>query len=207
MGDGLPDLHCRGTLSEERALSDCPPDFVDLEVVLPQIVRVMGYGSLENFTGAPLPGYSGTRAWIHESCVASLQEIVEELAAQDFGLRLYDAYRPVRAVEAMMDWAQRENQLHLVDQGYLAPVSRHSKGCAVDVGLFELDTGRVLDMGTPWDAFDTKSHSDWGQGRVRENRLRLRDPFVKRGWRAARTEWWHFDREQEGLLPFDIPYG
>jgi len=187
-------------------LSDCPPGFVDLEVVLPQIERVMAYGGPKNFTGSPLPGYSGTRAWLHESCIESLAQVEKELRQQGFRLRLYDAYRPARAVAAMLEWAGREGREDLVEQGYLAPVSRHSKGCAVDVTLVSESTGQVLDMGTPWDAFDERSHSAWGEGRIRTNRQTLRAPFLRHGWRAAKTEWWHFDRDQDGLLPLDVPY-
>ena len=57
---------------------DCPKDFVDLEVELPQIERVMAYAGPSNFTGAPLPGYSGTRAWLHKSCLTSLRQIVAD---------------------------------------------------------------------------------------------------------------------------------
>lgn len=187
-------------------MSDCPTGFVDLEVVLPQIERVMAYGGPKNFTGAPLPGYCGTRAWIHESCLESLRDIEEELRGQGFALRLYDAYRPARAVAAMLAWANKEGKTSLVEEGYLAPVSRHSKGCAVDVTLVRLETGEELDMGTPWDAFDERSHSAWGEGHIRSNRDTLRNAFVRRGWRSAKTEWWHFDRELEGLRPLDIPY-
>ena len=106
----------------------------------------------------------------------------------------------------MLDWARRAGKESLLEEGYLAPVSRHSKGCAVDVTLVDTESGRELDMGTPWDAFDARSHSAWGKGLVRINRDRLRQPFLRWGWRAAQTEWWHFDREREGLVPLDVPY-
>lgn len=167
----------------------------------------MAYGGPNNFTGSPLPGYCGTRAWLHESCVDSLADIGKEFQERGFGLRLYDAYRPIRAVRAMMHWAEHAGQTHLVDEGYLAPVSRHSKGCAVDVTLVDLKTGQALDMGTDWDAFDARSHSSWGSGRIRIHRDWLSAPFTKRGWRAARTEWWHFDKDIDGVLALDVPYG
>ena len=187
-------------------MSDCPTGFVDLEAAAPEIERVMAYGSPNNFTGAPLPGYHGTRAWLHESCIESLLSIASELGEMGFRLRLYDAYRPARAVAAMLDWARRVGKESLLEEGYLAPISRHSKGCAVDVTLVDTESGRELDMGTPWDAFDARSHSAWGEGLVRINRDRLRQPFLRWGWRAAQTEWWHFDRDREGLVPLDVPY-
>ena len=185
---------------------DCPKDFVDLKAVLPQIERVMAYAGPSNFTGAPLPGYSGTRAWIHESCLESLQAIVLEFEEQGLRLRLFDAYRPRRAVAAMMSWAASTGQKHLIEEGYLSANSRHSKGCAIDVTLVSRTSGEPLDMGSQWDAFCVESHSSWGEGVVRTNRALLREPFVRHGWRAAQTEWWHFDRELEGLDSLDVPY-
>jgi len=184
----------------------CPEGFVDLGQACPEIERVMAYATSENFTGAPLPGYAGERAWLHQSCLPSLKEIVKELGAQGYRLRLYDAYRPDRAVKAMVCWAREQGHGDWVELGYLSTESRHSKGCAVDVTLVDLRSGQALDMGTEWDAFDDKSHSAWGQGILRENRDRLRHPFVSRGWRAARTEWWHFDLEQPGLQRLDVGY-
>lgn len=184
----------------------CPLGFADLGEACPEIERVMAYGTSLNFTGAPLPGYAGTRAWIHQSCVSSLKEIVAELSGQGFGLRMYDAYRPDRAVKAMLNWARENDRWSLVEEGFLSEQSRHSKGCAVDVTLIDLTTGEALDMGTDWDAFTPHSYSAWGEGLVRLNRARLREPFVSRGWRAAQTEWWHFDLEQLGLARLDVPY-
>lgn len=184
----------------------CPEGFVDLGLACPEIERVMAYATSGNFTGAPLPGYAGTRAWLHASCLSSLKEIVQALGDQGYSLRLFDAYRPDRAVKAMVAWAREAGHSDWVEQGYLATESRHSKGCAVDVTLVDLKTGLALDMGTEWDAFGPKSHSAWGEGVVRQNRDLLRDPFVSRGWRAARTEWWHFDLEQPGMRHLDIGY-
>jgi D-alanyl-D-alanine dipeptidase len=184
----------------------CPEGFVDLAKACPEIERVMAYATAANFTGAPLPGYSGQRAWLHESCVPSLQEIVSELDAQGYRLRLYDAYRPAQAVEAMVAWAHRAGRGDLLEVGYLSEKSRHSKGCAVDVSLVDKRTGQALDMGTAWDAFTPHSYSSWGSGVLRQNRDLLRAPFVSRGWRAAKTEWWHFDKDQEGLLALDVSY-
>jgi D-alanyl-D-alanine dipeptidase len=184
----------------------CPLGFVDLAEACPEIERVMAYSTPLNFTGASLPGYAGKRAWIHQSCEPSLKAIVTELAGQGFGLRLYDAYRPDRAVKAMLDWARKNGRWELVEKGFLSEQSRHSKGCAVDVTLVDLETGEALDMGTAWDAFTPHSYSAWGQGLVRVNRERLRGPFVSRGWRAAKTEWWHFDLEQIGLKRLDVAY-
>jgi D-alanyl-D-alanine dipeptidase len=166
----------------------------------------MAYATSANFTGAPLPGYAGTRAWLHESCLPSLREIVLALAEKGYGLRLFDAYRPDRSVKAMLRWARDQGHSDWVEQGYLSTESRHSKGCAVDVTLVDLKTGLALDMGTEWDAFSDKSHSAWGQGIVRQNRDLLRDPFVSRGWRAARTEWWHFDLDVLDLPRLDVSY-
>jgi D-alanyl-D-alanine dipeptidase len=187
-------------------LSVCPPGFVDVAVALPAIKRVMPYGSANNFTGAPLPGYVNQEAWLHESCIETLSEIVDVFTAKGYILRLYDAYRPVRAVLAMVDWAVRVGRQDLMDIGYIVPKSRHCKGCAVDVSLERISTGEILDMGTPWDHFSDESHALNASGQVLENRMLLRKPFVERGWRAARTEWWHFDRERDGMVDVDVPY-
>ena len=185
---------------------ECPSDFVDLEHTIPDLKRIMAYGSANNFTGAPLPGYAGTHAWLHADCAQSLLAISDFFKSEGLRLRLYDAYRPIRAVHAMVAWAEREQRTDLIEAGYIAGQSRHSKGCAVDVSLEWIDTGEILDMGTPWDHFSAQSHSLNAEGHILENRMRLRTPFVEHGWRAARTEWWHFDREAPHMRAIDVPY-
>ena len=117
------------------------------------------YLTSDNFTGAPLPGYEANRAYLRREAAAALGRVQQQLRAEGLGLLIWDAYRPVSGTEGMVAWAERTGNMKYFKQGYIARRSRHNMGVAVDLTLVTLDTGKPLDMGTPFDTFSGAAHT------------------------------------------------
>ena len=129
---------------------ELPADFVYLRDVAPTVVQDIRYATPNNFTASPLPGYGAAECVLKREAAAALARIQADLAKQNLGLKVYDCYRPERAVAAMWRWAHdggRDGDKHFypnVDKsqlftlGYIAARSRHSTGTAVDLTLVPL---------------------------------------------------------------------
>src|SRR6185436_10974324 len=99
---------------------------VDARTLEPAIVVEMRYATANNFTGAPLPGYLANRAFLRREAATALARVERDLRPHGLGLKVFDAYRPVRATLAMVDWTQRVNRPDLLKDGYIASRSRHN---------------------------------------------------------------------------------
>lgn len=182
-----------------------PPDFVDLREL--PLVFDIAYARSDNFTGAALPGYEAPGAWLHRDAAAALGRIVDALAARRLTLVVFDAYRPVRATEAMVRWCEAHGREELL-QGYVGRTSKHNRGVAIDVGLAWRDGGAPLPMGTVWDAFHRGSWTAHATGAARANRRALTEVMEAHGFEGYRREWWHFEYAIDPLPPpLDVPYG
>ncbi len=185
-----------------------PEGFVDLAVVAPTISLEIRYATANNFTGAVLPGYAAPGAWLRTGPAHALAAAQLALAPKGLGLRVYDAYRPLRATLAMVDWATRTGQTHLLDQGYIARRSNHNRGTTVDLTLITLATGEPLDMGTPWDTLNERAHTANATGAVAEHRRWLVEVLRANGFVNYHKEWWHFTwHPDDRPPPRDVPYG
>lgn len=185
-----------------------PEGWVDLAVHIPGIQTEIRYHTADNFTGAPLPGYGTASAWLKEAPADALAAVQRDLEAKGLGLIVYDAYRPLRGTLSMVAWAHRTDQVHLLDNGYIARRSGHNKGNTIDLSVVDLGTDTPLDMGTPWDTLTEASHTTNTTGQSLANRLILRDAMHAHGWRNYSKEWWHYSFKMEGDLPHrDVPYG
>lgn len=162
------------------------------------------YAGPNNFTGAPLPGYEAPRALLRREVAAALARVQGRLRTADLGVRVFDGYRPVRATQAMVAWAERTGQTALLDSGYIARRSRHNLGVAVDLTLVDLATGTEVPMGTPFDTFTEAAHTANAEGRVRRYRQLLVAVMEEEGFSNYDQEWWHFSYPVEGALPFDL---
>src|SRR3954471_2130318 len=111
----------------------------------PGIVVTLRYATSNNFTGAPLPGYLANRALLRREAAAALARVERRLREQGLGIKVFDAYRPVRATVAMVEWTRRVNRADLLENGYIASRSRHTLGLAIDCTLIELASGRELE--------------------------------------------------------------
>src|SRR3984893_6509093 len=124
---------------------------VDVQSVDPTIVVDLRYATANNFTGSPLPGYEANRAFLRREAASALARVQRDLRPRGLALKVFDAYRPVRATLAMVDWTERVNRTDLLKDGYIASRSRHNLGLAIDLTFIDLTTGREFEMGTPFD--------------------------------------------------------
>lgn len=176
---------------------------VDVQRVDSSVVVELRYATSNNFTGARLPGYEANRAYLRDEAAIALSLANADLHREGFGLKIFDAYRPVRASEAMVAWAQRENKTNLIRDGYIAARSRHNLGVAVDVTLVELRSGAEISMGTPFDMFSTASHTANARGVIAVNRKRLKTAMERHGFLNYEKEWWHYSYDVEHPVRFD----
>jgi zinc D-Ala-D-Ala dipeptidase len=199
-----------------------PPPFVGAAAVAPGLIVDMRYAGSRNFVGRRIDGYEMNICLLTAEAAAALAAVQRDLAASGRGLKVYDCYRPARAVADFAAWARdlddqatkaeyypNVDKDQLFALGYIAERSGHSRGSTVDVTLVDLATGSELDMGTPWDLFDPRSWpSDTSvSAEAQANRRVLRDAMVARGFRPLREEWWHFTlaREPYPDTYFDTP--
>ena len=130
------------------AASSLPPGFVYLRDVDPTIVQDIRYASADNFVGHPLPGYGAAECVLRRDAALALKQVQADLADAGLGLKVYDCYRPARAVRAMAQWAHdgasgratkrffpKLEKRNLFALGYIATRSAHSTGTAVDLTL------------------------------------------------------------------------
>ncbi len=178
---------------------------VDVRSLDSTIVVDARYYSANNFTGAPLPGYQANRALLRREAATALARVQRRLAGDGLGLKVFDGYRPVRATLAMVEWAERTGQQHLLDDGYIARRSRHNQGVAIDLTIIDLTTGAELPMGTPFDTFSEAAHTANATGEVKRNREMFVRVMQSEGFTNYDQEWWHFFFAVRDPMPFDLP--
>jgi D-alanyl-D-alanine dipeptidase/quercetin dioxygenase-like cupin family protein len=165
------------------------PDLVDLAEFDPRLKFDIRYATTNNFM--KLKMYATSRALLQRPAAAALQRAHERLRAQGYGLLVFDAYRPWQVTRMMWDGFP-------LDRHYLAdPLqgSRHNRGAAVDLTLFDLNTGAEVTMPSPFDDFTERAHPDYAGGtpEQRAARGRLRAAMEAEGFRVYPNEWWHYD--------------
>ncbi len=177
---------------------------VDVHRFAPGIRVNLSYRTKHNETGAPLPGYCKNWALMHERAAFNLGQVQRYLRRSGLGLLILDAYRPVRATEALVRWAERTGRGGAVGT-YIARRSRHNTGSAVDITLVRLRDGKRLRMGGF--AFGPSSHTYNASGRILRNRLTLKDAMERFGFSAYLNEWWHFEHYIRPNRYLDVTLG
>ena len=180
---------------------------VDVRTYAPGIRLDIRYATRDNFTGAVLPGYCKPLAVIRRPAARALGKVQARVERDGLGLLVYDAYRPSRATRAMVRWAERRGNRWVLAQGYIARRSNHNRGAAIDLTLVDASSGKPLAMGTPFDAFTTRSHTANASGKPLRNRLTLKRTMEAEGFRNYRREWWHYDFPRAAGPPRDVPLG
>ena len=172
---------------------------------LDRSIRVeLRYATDDNFTGRRLPGYDARRALLHPASAEALARVQARLRGEGLGLKVFDAYRPVRATLAMVEWAERSDKVWVLEQGYVARQSGHNRGNTVDLTLVRLRGGREVDMGTPFDTFSEAAHTANAAGQVLENRMVLKRAMEAEGFQNYDKEWWHYRLPVQDI-PLDVP--
>jgi D-alanyl-D-alanine dipeptidase len=196
--------------------------FVFLDEVLHGVRWDAKYATWDNFTGAPVDGYEVNRIVGSDALAGALLEAKRRAAAVGFGVLLWDAYRPQRAVNRFLEWsAQPEDgrtkqrfypnidRAEMFTSGYVAPKSGHSRGSAVDLTLYRLDTGELAAMGGGHDFMDERSHHGArGVSAIEaQNRRSLCSIMEHSGFAPYESEWWHYVLTDEPYPDtyFDFP--
>jgi zinc D-Ala-D-Ala dipeptidase len=199
-----------------------PAAFVDAAGVVPGLVAEMRYAGAHNFVGRPVDGYLRPVCLLTRPAAEALAQVQRDLEARGLGLKVFDCYRPVRAVQHFVRWARdvrdvatRAEFYPTIDKrdlfrlGYIATQSGHSRGSTVDLGLVTRADGHELDMGTPFDTFSPRSWpSDMSvSAQARANRAMLAAAMRRHGFRPYAQEWWHFTLNGEPFRTtyFDFP--
>ena len=177
---------------------------VDVHTYAPGIRVNLAYLTKHNETGEPLPGYCENWALMHDRAAFSLGQVQRSLRLENRGLLILDAYRPVRATQALVRWAERTGRGGAVGT-YIARRSRHNTGSAVDITLVRDSDGRRLRMGGF--AFSPRSHTYNARGRILRNRLTLKAAMERFGFSAYLNEWWHFEHRIRPNRYLDVTLG
>jgi zinc D-Ala-D-Ala dipeptidase len=207
------------TLSASCAHVQGRPDgFVDAAGVVSGLQVEMRYAEAHNFVGRRIDGYAAPACLLTRQAADALAHVQAELASFGLGLKVFDCYRPRRAVAHFARWARdlgdqstktefypNVDKSQLFALGYIAERSGHSRGSTVDLTIIDLASGAELDMGAPFDLFDTRSWptDQTVSAAARANRLRLQSLMMRHGFRPLREEWWHFTLREE---PFPETY-
>jgi zinc D-Ala-D-Ala dipeptidase len=206
---------------QAAAGQDRPADFVDAAAVVPGLMADIRYAGSHNFVGRPIDGYEAPHCLLARPAAEALAQVARDLAPQGLHIKVFDCYRPTRAVANFVHWARdlgdqkmkaefypNVDKRTLFSSGYIASRSGHSRGSTTDLTLAR-DDGKELDMGTPFDFFSPKS---WPadpsvSAEAHANRMLLASAMSRRGFRPYDKEWWHFTLRHE-LFPdtyFDFP--
>jgi zinc D-Ala-D-Ala dipeptidase len=177
---------------------------VDVHRFAPSIRVHLSYRTKHNETGARLPGYCENWALMHERAAFNLGQVQRYLRQKGIGLLILDAYRPVRATEALVRWAERTGRGGAVGT-YIARRSRHNTGSAVDITLVRFRDGKRLRMGGF--AFGPSSHTYNASGRILRNRLTLKNAMERFRFSAYLNEWWHFEHDIHPNRYLDVTLG
>ena len=192
--------------------SDDASGFVSIGRAVPDVILEIRYYSTFNFIGDRIDGYEQPVALITREAAARLREVSDDLIRAGYRLKVFDAYRPQKAVDHFMRWARDPadtrmkahfypglDKTQLIPGGYIAEHSGHSRGSTVDLTLFDMASQQEADMGGPFDFFGKKSHPDDRSVTTAQyvRRMLLREVMLRRGFRPLSSEWWHFTLENE----------
>jgi len=167
-----------------------PPDLVDVQALDSTIHLDVRYASANNFLGEPV--YASARAYLQRPAAEALVRAHRGLAAAGYGLLIHDAYRPWH-----ISWVFWEATADSLRRFVADPTqgSRHNRGAAVDLTLYDLATGKPVTMPSGYDEFSARAHPGYPGGTSRQRWLRdlLRGAMEAQGFRVYEYEWWHFD--------------
>jgi zinc D-Ala-D-Ala dipeptidase len=166
------------------------PDLVELVKLDPTIKLDIRYATTNNFLGTPL--YTQARAFLQRPAAEALLRAHHELMTHGYGLIIHDGYRPWYVTKIFWDATPDDKKIFVANP---ATGSRHNRGCAVDLSLYDLATGKEVKMPSGYDEMSERAYADYPGGTPEERSLRalLRQAMEKQGFTVNPTEWWHFD--------------
>ncbi|MFC5436398.1 M15 family metallopeptidase [Rhodanobacter umsongensis] len=219
-----------GSLAEQPpalspAKTAAAANLVDIRTLVPDIAEDIKYAGSDNFVGAPVDGYRAPKCFLLRPVAEALARVERDLRTRHLRLKIWDCYRPARAVAHFVRWAhdaadQRTKAQHYptLDKSrllgdYIAPISGHSRGSTADLTLQRCASDDThcepLEMGTDFDYFGVRANTDVPglTPRQRDNRALLRNAMEQGGFRNYPLEWWHytFTPEPTPHTIYDVP--
>ena len=200
------------------SLAKLPEGFSYCESVIPSLRIDLKYATADNFTGQPVSGYKEPVCILTTAALNQLVHVQNILSELGLGLKIFDGYRPQKAVNHFIAWESLPDQpdaqtrfyptltkKELFELAYIASLSGHSRGSTVDLTIIDLLSGQELNFGTEFDFFGEQAHPLYPhfQPEQRANRLLLRSLMVAHGFIPYVNEWWHFTLANE---PFPATY-
>ncbi|HEX3557926.1 MAG TPA: M15 family metallopeptidase [Pyrinomonadaceae bacterium] len=166
------------------------PDLVELTKLDETIKLDIRYATPNNFTGRPV--YTEARAFLQRPAAEALLRAVRALRKQGYGVAVFDGYRPWFVTKLFWDLTPADKKQFVADP---SKGSRHNRGCAVDLTLYDLKTGREVSMPGEYDEMTERSHITYAGGTAAQRRLRdtLRAAMEAEGFAVYEPEWWHYD--------------
>ncbi len=220
---------------EEEPETERPDDIVALRTIAPAIPQDIRYAGNDNFVGSRVTGYDSPQCLLTREAAQALTRAQSALLRRGWQLKVYDCYRPQRAVQHFVRWAADADEStreryypalrkpQLLEQVYIAACSGHSRASTVDVGVIPLDfkeprmpapdcgaaDAQAADMGTGFDCFDPRSHTDT-EAVTKQQQLRrflLKQAMENAGFKNYEKEWWHYTLIEEPYPEtyFDFP--
>jgi zinc D-Ala-D-Ala dipeptidase len=165
-------------------------DLVELIKLDPSIKLDIKYATNDNLTGEPV--YKEARAFMQRDAAMALIKANSALKAEGYSLLIFDGYRPWSVTKLFWDKTSEENKRFVADP---KKGSKHNRGCAVDLTLFDLKTGKQVDMPSVYDEMSERAYPNYTGGTEEARRLRdlLRSKMEEQGFAVYDYEWWHFD--------------
>jgi zinc D-Ala-D-Ala dipeptidase len=166
------------------------PDLVELVKLDPTIKLDIRYATTNNFLGTPL--YTQARAFLQRPAAEALLRAHRELRSHGYGLIIHDGYRPWYVTDIFWEATPDDKKIFVANP---AQGSRHNRGCAVDLSLYDLQTGKEVKMPSGYDEMTNRAYADYAGGTAEERgrRALLRQAMEKQGFLVNPDEWWHFD--------------
>ncbi len=165
-------------------------DLIELTKLDKTIKLDIRYATADNFVGKPV--YPEARAFLQRPAAEGVVRVHQLLKKEGLGLVIYDGYRPWSITKLFWEVVREDQKKFVADP---AQGSKHNRGCAVDLGIYDLNTGKAVPMPSGFDEFTERASPDYkgGADEERANREKLRHLMEAEGFTVNPNEWWHFD--------------
>jgi zinc D-Ala-D-Ala dipeptidase len=166
------------------------PDLAELVKLDPTIKLDIRYATTNNFLGTPV--YTEARAFLERPAAEAVVRANHELEKHGYGVIIHDGYRPWYVTKIFWDATPDDKKIFVANP---AEGSKHNRGCAVDLSLYDLKTGKEVKMPSGYDEMSDRAFADYTGGTAEERALRelLRQAMEAQGFEVYSKEWWHFD--------------
>jgi zinc D-Ala-D-Ala dipeptidase len=180
------------------------PDLVELVTLDPTIKLDIRYATANNFVGRPV--YTEARAFLQRPAAEALVRAHRAVKEKGYGLLIFDGYRPWTVTKLFWDVTPKSKREFVANP---KEGSKHNRGCAVDLSLYDLRTGSEVQMPSAYDEMSPRAYPSYAGGtpEERERRDVLRAAMEAQGFTVEPNEWWHFNCKEWRAYPIlDVPF-